>query len=170
METFPLKSSKNRRSLLNTFAPLVERELGTTKQKWHHTCMPSATMSHASSKTTNPSSSSLDRVLKKTTTTPSEFFPKVQQIYLSIVARGFTSKNASKQNYRIILRLHQSEAVNILKMKLLRKKAKLGGWVKWKNVQFYFLTPYFLFRSAAADVNILTSETFFVKVMRVLNF
>ena len=76
METLTLKSSKNRRSLLNTFAPLVKWELGTTKQEWQHICMPSATMSHALSKTTNPSSSSLDRVLKKNDIAKRIFFQK----------------------------------------------------------------------------------------------
>ena len=76
METLTLKSSKNRRSLLNTFAPLVKWELGTTKQEWHHICMPSATMSRASSKTTNPSSSSLARVLKKNDVAKRIFFQK----------------------------------------------------------------------------------------------
>ena len=54
--------------------------------------------------------------------------PVLQILFINvIVGTGFTCENASKENNRIILLLHQSEAVNILKMKLLRMKGKLRG-------------------------------------------
>ena len=48
------------------------------------------------------------------------FCPAVLQILFIniIVGRGFASKYACKEINRIILRLHQSEAVSILKLKL----------------------------------------------------
>ena len=63
-------------------------------------------------------------------------FCRCYKFYLSIVDRGFTSKNASKENNRIILfflRFHESEAVNLLKTKPQLMKENLGsrgvGWV-----------------------------------------
>ena len=56
--------------------------------------------------------------------------PVLNIVFISLsLSRDFTSKNVSKEDNRIILRVHQSEAVNILKMKLLWMKVKLGGGV-----------------------------------------
>ena len=64
----------------------------------------------------------------------SHFIVPVLQFYLTIVCRGLTRNNASKENNRIILQLHQRDAVKILKMKLQWMKGKLGGRVADKNV------------------------------------
>ena len=50
-----------------------------------------------------------------------------------IVGRGFASKYACKEINRIILRLHQSEAVSILKFKTVAGEGKLKGGA-YKNV------------------------------------
>ena len=61
--------------------------------------------------------------------------PVLQILFINIiVARGFTSKNASKEINPIIFRFHQSEAVSTLKMKLYRMKGKLGGGGAYKIV------------------------------------
>ena len=61
--------------------------------------------------------------------------PVLQILFINIiVGRSFTSKNASKENNRTILWLHQSEAVNILKIKLQRMKLEIGEGGRDKDV------------------------------------
>ena len=50
-----------------------------------------------------------------------------QILYINNVGRGLTGNDATKENNRVILlRLQQSEAVNMLKMKLQWMKGKMA--------------------------------------------
>ena len=80
---------------------------------------------------------------------PHILFFRSYKFYLSTVGSGFTSKNASKENYRIILRLQQSEAANILKIKLQRTKRNLAGRDDENK-----MSNFIVFRSAAAVMKI----------------
>ena len=86
----------------------------------------------------------------------SDFILPVLQFYLLIVGRSFSSNNASKENNRIIfLRLHQSKASNILKIKTAADEGEVGGEGRlvrmWGGADktgmsnFIFSTPTFYF-------------------------